>query len=96
MNLESVNTPADLMKANEAVTAPNPEQMDEILLAIMKENGPEALNAVIQLICHRLLAVHNGMAEEAVEAGEIEAAGAWFRDGGKYQSIMNVLDTIEF
>jgi hypothetical protein len=38
---------------------------------------------------------HNKMAEQMMEDGEFSNAAAWLKDAGKFQAIMNILQTIE-
>ena len=45
-------------------------------------------------LCKHFLMFHNVCGMRLVEQ-DPEVAGAWFRDAGKFQAILNLLDTIE-
>ena len=46
-------------------------------------------------IAKHFLMFHNLAGNKLAGEGEHRCAGAWFRDAGKFQAILNLLDTIE-
>lgn len=49
---------------------------------------------MIVAIVDRMIQFHEGVAQRLDEEGN-GAAGAWLKDAGKFQAIMNILQTIE-
>ena len=47
------------------------------------------------IVMGNMLNWHTKMAEQMMEDGEFGPAAGWLKDAGKFQSIMNILQTIE-
>jgi len=50
---------------------------------------------MIIAIVDRMIQFHEGIAERMDEKGDGRQAGVWLKDAGKFQAIMNILQTIE-
>ena len=71
----------------------------------ISQAGLEEINdAIGHPIGHKVAAIaimtnmldwHTRMAKQLIEDGEHGAAVGWARDAGKFQSILNILDTVE-
>jgi len=55
---------------------------------------PMVHKAMLVLICNNFLRFHNKLAEVCLEDGNPDQAMAWSRDAGKFQAMLNILDTI--
>ena len=47
------------------------------------------------IVMGNMLNWHTKMAEQMMEDGEFKPAAGWLKDAGKFQAIMNILQTIE-
>ena len=47
------------------------------------------------IVMSNMLNWHTKMAEQLMEDGEFEPAAGWMKDAGKFQAIMNILQTIQ-
>ena len=47
------------------------------------------------IVMGNMLNWHNKMAEQMMKDGEFDPAAGWLKDAGKFQAIMNILQTIE-
>ena len=57
-------------------------------------SDPIVHKVMMHMICHNMIEWHTRMGARIAEEGMPEAATAWLRDAGKWQSIANILDTI--
>ena len=57
-------------------------------------SDPIVHKVMMHMICHNMIEWHTRMGERLAEEGQPDAATAWLRDAGKWQSIAIVLDTI--
>jgi hypothetical protein len=85
MNFETINSPADLVKANEQ----NPM---EVLINQIDDLGPEAALAVAQLLVDKLHTLHCRMATR----DDVSSPLAWAKDAGLLEVAKNILNNIEF
>ena len=68
------------------------------------EDSLDAMNAICKHpLSHKLVVMqvisnyldwHNNMGEGLIEEGQPDVAAGWFRDAGKFQAIMNLLQTV--
>ena len=63
-------------------------------LATERSNGPVVHKAMLHMIAAKMVQWHTDIAEEMIKANQTQAAVCWARDAGKFQAIMNILDTI--
>ena len=93
-----------------AVAQPEPEatndpgkQSEEYIIQIAQdaidyacENsaGPMVHKVMLHQIISHMFGWHTGMADKLTEDGQFDAAAGWSRDAGKFQAIMNILETI--
>jgi len=57
-------------------------------------NDPVIHKIMLHMICHNMLAWHSKMGATFAEHSDADQAMGWLRDAGKFQSILNILDTI--
>lgn len=74
------------------------------LIACAEAALDEMTNACPDPLIHKFAAIrimenmqhwHRTIADKMIEDGEIEAGLAWARDAGKFQSVLNILFTVE-
>ena len=58
-------------------------------LATEKCKDPLVHKVMAMMIVSRMIAWHNTMAEHQLEEGNLESAACWYRDGGKFQAMMD-------
>ena len=92
MNLESINTVSDLVKANEA--EPTPLTQEELRQHILKLAAPTAM-ALAKAIVSQLGSWHEDSAISKAKEGEMEAAYVWARDEGKLNVAWDILNSIQ-
>ena len=56
--------------------------------------GPMVHKTMMVMTLSNLIQWHNTIAQQHVEAGEIDTAGAWARDAGKCQAMLDILYSI--
>ena len=88
-------------EGQEAPDAPmTKERVEEIAdkcltyAAELGAKGPMVHKTMMVMTLSNLIQWHNSIAEQHIEAGEIETAGAWYRDGGKCQAMLDILFSI--
>jgi hypothetical protein len=66
-------------------------------LTLIQENCSHPLGHKVAaiIVMGNMLNWHNKMAEQMMEDGEFSNVAAWLKDAGKFQAIMNILQTIE-
>ena len=89
--------------SNGSTYGPNDLTVEQV--CDISQKGLEDINdAVGHPIGHKVAAIaimtnmldwHSRMAKSLMEEGEHSAALGWARDAGKFQSILNILDTVE-
>ena len=85
MNFETINSPADLVKANK-------QDPMEVLVDEIDDLGPEAALAVAQLLTDKLHKLHCRMAQR----DDVTNSLAWAKDAGLLEVAVNILNNIEF
>jgi len=63
--------------------------MEALDLASEKCKDPLVHKVMAMMIVSRMIAWHNSMAEIQLEEGNRESAACWYRDAGKFQSMMD-------
>ena len=84
-------------KDDAPMTRERVEQIADICLSKAAElgaKGPMVHKTMMMMTLSNLVDWHNTIAQQHLEAGETETAGAWFRDGGKCQAMMDILFSI--
>ena len=89
MNFETINTPADLEKANSEVTP-----MEKVREGL-KELGADETLKLATIIVDNLAEYHHFVATKLIEDGDKEAAAAWVYDESALKSALMILNTIE-
>ena len=56
--------------------------------------SPTVHKLMMMLIATKMVRWHNSMAEMQLEEGNPESAACWYRDGGKFQAMMDSLTNI--
>ena len=94
---------ADAPKEDQASAYDGPmteEQIKEIadkclqLADELGAKGPMVHKCMMVMTLSNLIQWHNTIAEQHIEAGEVSTAGAWYRDGGKCQAMLDILFSI--
>ena len=89
--------------AEPEVTTDPDNQGEEYILSVAQEaleyatersSGPIVHKAMLHMITAKMMQWHTSIAAEMVDSGNIQSAIGWARDAGKFQAIMNILDTI--
>lgn len=62
--------------------------------AAERSHGPVVHKAMLHMIVHRMFEWHTAICKEMIEDGQTPSGIGWARDAGKFQAIMNILDTI--
>ena len=84
MDLSSINSPADLVKANEQ----NPI---EVLIDQIDDLGPGAALAVAQLLTDKLQRLHCQMSQR----DDVKNPYIWAQDAGMLEVVVNILNNIQ-
>lgn len=86
---EHVDTDSDNYqeRISDAATRAVTDALDDI-------NDPMVHKAMVVIICNNFIDFHNSVGEDLIERGETERAAAWFRDGGKFQAMVNILSSV--
>jgi len=72
------------------------DELEEAAVAVLKEcNNPLIHKIMLQLIVSNMMEWHTKVSVKLIDDREIDHAIQWSRDAGKWQSIMNILETIE-
>lgn len=72
------------------------DEMEEAAVAVLKEcNNPLIHKIMLHMIVSNMMEWHTKVAVKLIDDREIVQAVQWSRDAGKWQSIMNILETIE-
>ena len=56
--------------------------------------SPTVHKLMMMMIATKMVRWHNSSAEMELEESNTESAAAWYRDAGKFQSIVNILSNI--
>ena len=92
------NAPAE----PEVITDPE-EQAQERIVSIAEDalnfatelsEGPIVHKVMLHLITQKMMQWHTDISARMMDDGETKSAMGWARDAGKFQAIMNILDTI--
>ena len=67
---------------------------DALEYALNQINDPMVHKAMLIAICNNFIDFHNHVAEQLVEADDLDRASAWMRDAGKFQAIVNIVATV--
>ena len=67
---------------------------DAIDYACENSAGPMVHKVMLLQIISHMFGWHTGMADSLIKDGQFEAAAGWSRDAGKFQAIMNIMETI--
>ena len=84
MNFQAINSPSDLLKANET----NPI---EDLLNQIDDLGPGAALAVAQLLTDKLQRLHCQMSQR----DDVKNPYIWAQDAGMLEVVVNILNNIQ-
>ena len=84
MNFDTINSPADLAKANEL----NPAEQ---FVSQLDELSPQEALAVTQMLVNKLHKLHCNMAQR----DDISSPLAWAKDAGMLEVAMNILNNID-
>ena len=98
--LESAQSEDDLhTAADNSDKELTPEVVEEIAseaLDLATEKCPDPLvhKVMAMMIIHRMVDWHKGVAIRQLEDDNQESMGAWMRDAGKFQAVMDILCSI--
>ena len=75
------------------------EQVEKLAFELLDQasdacNDPIVHKLMFIMIANNMLLWHSKMGAEFAEAGDATQAMGWLRDAGKFQAILNILDTI--
>ena len=84
MNFETINSPADLAKANDI--SPATEFVNKL-----DELSPQEALAVVQMLTSKLHKLHCNMAQR----DDVSSPLAWAKDAGMLEVAMNILNNID-
>ena len=75
------------------------EEVEALAQQILSESleacdSPLLHKIIMMLICHNMLTWHTKMSKRTFKQGAASSAVGWARDAGKFQAILNILDTI--
>ena len=62
--------------------------------ATNKCTDPLVHKVMAMMIIHRMIEWHKGVAKSQLDDGELSSMGAWMRDAGKFQAVMDILVSI--
>ena len=76
-----------------------PEQMEELAEEVLeyaysKCTDPLVHKVVAMRVIHNMVQWHMTVAEKQYQEGNDQSGGAWMRDAGKFQAVMNILSTV--
>ena len=89
--------------AEPEVTVDPDNQSQEYILSVAQEalelatersSGPLVHKVMLHMIAEKMLQWHTSMSADLMGEGAYIPAMGWARDAGKFQAIMNILDTI--
>tara|TARA_R100001224_G_scaffold111071_1_gene90503 strand:- start:1236 stop:1598 length:363 start_codon:yes stop_codon:yes gene_type:complete len=62
--------------------------------ALQETNNPDVHKIMLHMIVANMCEWHSKVSLQLIESGEPDHSIQWARDAGKWQAIMNILDTI--
>ena len=72
------------------------EGIAQEMLELATEKCPDPLvhKVMAMMIVHRMVDWHKGVAQRQLDDGNLMSMGAWMRDAGKFQAVMDILCSI--
>ena len=93
MNLDSVNTPADLEKENNKLSE---EQQTRLrLLSEVIEQGPTVGLNLVKVVIEKLVTYHQEGLKEKVKEEDLEQILYWTTDLNTLQTVSTLLEKVE-
>ena len=97
--LESAQSEDDLHIADNSDKELSPEFIEDVALKALDsatDSCPDPLvhKVMAMMVISRMIDWHKGVAIRQLEEGNQESMGAWMRDAGKFQAVMDILSSI--
>ena len=97
--LESAQSEDDLHIADNSDKELSPEFIEDVALKALDsatDSCPDPLvhKVMAMMVISRMVDWHKGVAIRQLEEGNQESMGAWMRDAGKFQAVMDILSSI--
>ena len=90
------DAPKDTDSDELTLNDPSFSELEEIAIDVLKEcNNPLIHKIMLHMIVSNMMEWHTKVSVKLIDDREIDHAIQWSRDAGKWQSIMNILETIE-
>ena len=68
--------------------------LDAMLDPLDGQDAAQVEKLILHLIAQKMVEWHSRVGHHMIEDGELKSGMNWHRDGGKFQAILNILDTI--
>lgn len=91
MDLNTINTPSDLIQQNSTPTDPVQDIVDNQVM----ELTPKQVMELTQKLVGMLGGWHQSVAEDFMKDGDIEKCVTWMKDEQKLHTCWDILDNIE-
>ena len=97
--LENAQSEDDLHTADNSDKELSPEFIEDVALKALDsatDSCPDPLvhKVMAMMVISRMVDWHKGVAIRQLEEGNQESMGAWMRDAGKFQAVMDILSSI--
>ena len=67
---------------------------DALNFATELSEGPIVHKVMMHMIAEKMMMWHTNISNQMMDRGDTHSAIGWARDAGKFQAIMNILDTV--
>ena len=84
----------DADERQERLTALAARTLDEMLEPLDGQDAAQVEKVILHLIAQKMVEWHSRVGHRLAEDGDTRSAMGWHRDAGKFQSILNILDTV--
>ena len=68
--------------------------LDAMLEPLDGQDAAQVEKLILHLIAQKMIEWHSRVGHRLAEEGETTAAVGWLRDAGKFQAVLNILDTV--
>lgn len=90
MNLSDINSPSDLLKANEETKSPM-----ELAIEALTEVNYEDTKKVVMWLVSNMKDFHHDTVAKLQEDGEYEQANGWVWDESKLAQALQLIDSVD-
>ena len=70
------------------------QALDDLIEGMDGQDAAQTEKAILHMISAKMLEWHSRVGVRLADEGDHRAAMGWLRDAGKFQAVLNILDTI--